>query len=234
MMKGRLIVFEGGEGGGKTTQIARSRQWLQDSGWLACLQANGFIQDVIVTREPGGTELGRTIRQLLLNHTESEPMGDRTELLLYAADRAQHVTHYLRPQLAAGMLILCDRFTDSTVAYQGYGRGLDRALIQQLNTIATQGLESDLTLWLDLDPAIGLARTQQRGQHDRMERSEFAFHERVRQGFAQLAHAHRDRIVAIAADQPEADVSQQIQTVLDQALRRWFSISPDTAKRDEP
>ena len=226
MMKGRLIVFEGGEGGGKTTQIARSQQWLQDSGWLTCLQSNGLIQDVVVTREPGGTDLGRTIRQLLLNHTTAEPMGDRTELLLYAADRAQHVTQCLRPQLAAGMLILCDRFTDSTVAYQGYGRGLDLALIQQLNAIATQDVESDLTLWLDLDPAIGLARTQARGQHDRMERSELAFHQRVRQGFAQLAHAHPDRMVKIAADQPEAEVAQQIQTVLDQALRRWFGVAP--------
>jgi dTMP kinase len=221
-MPGRFIVFEGGEGSGKTTQIQQASQWLQESGWLARLQKLGLIQELVVTREPGGTELGKAIRQLLLDHTTTEPMQNQTELLLYAADRAQHVRGWLCPQLASSNLILCDRFTDSTIAYQGYGRGLDRSLIEQLNEIATQGLTSDLTLWLDLEVEIGLARAHQRGGHDRMEQADLEFHQRVRQGFQALALDNPERIVRIDANGSVKDVSQQIQIILTQYLTAWY------------
>ncbi|MDX2241757.1 MAG: dTMP kinase [Leptolyngbyaceae cyanobacterium bins.302] len=223
-MDGRLIVFEGGEGGGKTTQLQRSRQWLVDSGWFNLLQTKGYVHQVVTTREPGGTEIGRNIRQLLLDHSSQELLENRTELLLYAADRAQHVEGFLRPHLAQRALVLCDRFTDSTIAYQGYGRGLDLSLIDHLNQLATNGLQSDLTLWLDLDPEIGLARTGQRGTRDRIEKADLAFHQRVHHGFAHLAQQYPERIVQIDANQSEDQVAQQIQTALSQAFLRWFGI----------
>jgi dTMP kinase len=122
------------------------------------------------------------LRRLLLHQETGWRLASRTELLLYAADRAQHVEECIKPALAAGCWVLCDRFVDSTIAYQGYGRGLDLALIEQLNHIATGGLVADLTLWLKLDAATGLARTRQRGQADRMEATEVAFHQRVQTG----------------------------------------------------
>lgn len=217
-MAGKLIVFEGGEGCGKTTQLRRSQQLLTQ--WLPDLSAQSDVRSLVATREPGGTELGQGLRQLLLQPTSAP--HDRAELLMYAADRAQHVADYLRPQLAAGAIVLCDRYTDSTIAYQGYGRGLDLALIDQLNHIATAGLQSDLTLWLDLDAAVGLARTQQRGQRDRIEQAALTFHQRVHAGFAALAQAHPDRIVRIDASLAEAQVAAQIQAVLRRYLTQWF------------
>lgn len=225
-MQGKFIVFEGVEGCGKTTQLEHARQWLLESGWLSLLQSKQVIQQVLTTREPGGTDLGAGLRQLLLAQTTAEPMQDRAELLLYAADRAQHVEGYLRPHLASGALILCDRYTDSTVAYQGYGRGLDLNLIHQLNQIATQGLESDLTLWLDLAAETGLARTQRRGVADRIEQADLAFHQRVQQGFTHLANTYTHRIVRIDASRAEAEVAQQIQTLLHQSLIAWFHCQP--------
>lgn len=225
-MTGKLIVFEGGEGCGKTTQLARSQQWLIASGWLGLLQSKKHLTQLVVTREPGGTELGAGLRQLLLGHTTQEPIQDRAELLLYAADRAQHVEGLLRPLLAEGALVLCDRYTDSTIAYQGYGRGLDLNLIHQLNQIATNGLQSDLTLWLDLDAAIGLDRTQQRGKIDRIEQANLAFHQRVQQGFTDLARRAPDRMVRIAAARPEPEVAAQIQAMLHQRLKTWYNCEP--------
>ncbi|MCL6433033.1 MAG: dTMP kinase [Leptolyngbyaceae cyanobacterium HOT.MB2.61] len=219
---GKFIVFEGVEGCGKTTQLQRSQQWLVESGWLALLQSKGYLQEVVTTREPGGTELGAAVRQILLEQPTQEPIQDRTELLLYAADRAQHVEGFLRPHLAKGSLILCDRYIDSTIAYQGYGRGLDLTLIDQLNQIATGGLVSDLTLWLDLDVEIGLARTRQRGTRDRIEQADLAFHQRVQQGFTELAHAHPHRITRINASGSETEVAGQIQQALTQRLEEWY------------
>nr|B8HXT9.1 RecName: Full=Thymidylate kinase; AltName: Full=dTMP kinase [Cyanothece sp. PCC 7425] len=228
-MKGKLIVFEGGEGSGKTTQLQRSRQWLESSGWLARLQQTlpTLAKPLLVTREPGGTALGIKLRQLLLNSDPEDVIQSRTELLLFAADRAQHVATRLQPHLEAGGLILCDRFTDSTVAYQGYGRGLSLALIDQLNQIATDGLTSDLTLWLDLDVEMGLERSRQRLQQsggglDRIERGEIAFHQRVQQGFRALSQAAPERIVTIDASQPEAMVADKIQRILEEKLWQWY------------
>lgn len=220
-MNGKFIVFEGVEGCGKTTQLQRTRQWLTNSGWLPTLQSKRLLKQLIATREPGGTDLGAGVRQLLLNPAK-ELIHDRAELLLYAADRAQHVESFLRPHLADGAMILCDRYTDSTIAYQGYGRGLDLALIDQLNQVATNGLESDLTLWLDLDVERGLDRTQKRGASDRIEQADLEFHRRVQQGFAHLAEENPDRIVKIDADRSELEVAEQIEATLSQHLTRWY------------
>lgn len=202
-MDGKLIVFEGGEGAGKTTQISRVREWLR--------QHLSAQVPLIVTREPGGTGLGTSLRQMLL--AEGSP-ASRTELLLYAADRAQHIEELLKPQLAQGAIILCDRYVDSTIAYQGYGRGLDLDLIRNLNQIATEGLESDLTFWLKVDVEIGLQRVRKRGLSDRMERADLEFHRRVRQGFTALANANPHRIVPIDANRPAREVQEDIQGIL--------------------
>lgn len=220
-MQGRFIVFEGVEGSGKTTQLQRSRKWLLESSALLLLQSQGYLSEVVTTREPGGTKLGTGIRQLLLDPQE-EPIQDQAELLLYMADRAQHVEGWLKPQLVSGAVILCDRYTDSTLAYQGYGRGLDRGLIAQLNQTATSGLESDLTLWLDVDVEVGLARTQQRGAADRIEKADLAFHRRVQQGFTELASTYPKRIARVDANLSEDEVTQQIQFILEQRLMQWY------------
>ena len=220
-MQGLLIVFEGVEGSGKTTQMQRCLDWLQTNSIRSGIGECGEKTPVVVTREPGGTPLGLGLRQLLLEgHVRC--IQDRAELLMYAADRAQHVEEFLKPQLALGAIVLCDRYTDSTVAYQGYGRGLDLKLIQQLNQIATDGLESDLTLWLDLDVKTGLKRARQRGTADRIEQADIEFHRRVQQGFVQLAEFYPQRIVRIDASLSEEEVHLAIQEILTQRLKAWF------------
>jgi dTMP kinase len=219
---GKLIVFEGVEGCGKTTQLQRLRQWLSDSGWLPRLESFGVASQVVVTREPGGTELGLGLRRLLLETNPHLSIQERAELFLYAADRAQHVEELLLPQLVQGAIVLCDRYTDSTIAYQGYGRGLNLSLIDQLNHIATDGLTSDLTLWLDLDAAIGLARKRQQKTVDRIEQADLAFHQRVQEGFSALAKAHPERISRVDANLNEESVAQQIQRIVGERLAQWY------------
>ncbi len=209
-MSGKFIVFEGVEGSGKTTQIQQTATWLQS--W--CSQD----KSVVITREPGGTKLGRQIRQILLDDPHSW-VGNRAELLLYGADRAQHVESVIQPQLDRGNIVLCDRFTDSTIAYQGYGRGFDRAEIDTVNQLATGGLHSDLTLWLDLDVTVGLQRVLERGKPDRMEQAALDFHQRVRQGYQELANIY-PRIVRIDADRTQAAIQMEIQSILIQT--KWF------------
>ena len=131
-MRGKFIVFEGVEGCGKTTQLQRLYTWLVNSNLLQQLQNQGHVNGVVMTREPGGTSLGKILRQLLLGQNADLSIQDRAELLLYAADRAQHVEEMIRPHLEQGFLVLCDRYTDSTIAYQGYGRELDLSLIDLL------------------------------------------------------------------------------------------------------
>lgn len=207
-MGGKLIVFEGVEGCGKTSQMQLCSQWLQNLGI-----------SVVVTREPGGTELGLHLRRLLLEKVENKPIAEVTELLLYAADRSQHVEQELKPNLAEGKYILCDRYTDSTTAYQGYGRGLNMTLIEQLNYIATAGLESDLTIWLDVDVEVGLARKQGDGVgFDRIEQETIAFHRRVQQGYAELAASYPSRIVRVDGNLTQAAVQQIIQEILREKL----------------
>ena len=177
---GRFLVLEGIDGCGKTTQLQRLMAWLPGSGLLA---QGG---QVVLTREPGGTPLGQALRQLLLHPPQGTAPLTTAELLLYAADRAQHVEQVIRPALAAGHWVLSDRFSGSTAAYQGYGRGLDLTLIGQLEAIATGGLEPDLTLWLDLPLAESMRRRGGRSP-DRIEAGGGPFLERVASGFAALA-----------------------------------------------
>jgi dTMP kinase len=208
-MTGKLIIFEGVEGCGKTSQMQLCAQWLESLGI-----------SIVVTREPGGTELGLHLRRLLLEKVENKPIAEVTELLLYAADRAQHVAQELKPHLAAGKYILCDRYTHSTTAYQGYGRGLNINLINQLNHIATDGLVSDLTIWLDVDVEVGLARKQAAtGGLDRIEQETIAFHRRVQQGYADLAALYPSEIVRVDGTLTPEAVQQVIQKILHQRLQ---------------
>jgi dTMP kinase len=208
-MNGKLIVFEGVEGCGKTSQMQLCQEWLKSLG-----------VSVVVTREPGGTPLGLDLRRLLLE-VENKKIANTTELLLYAADRSQHVEEELKPNLEKGNIILCDRYTDSTIAYQGYGRGLDINLINVLNAIATGGLESDLTLWLDVDIEVGLSRKRADSDiADRIELEAIAFHRRVQEGYSQL-QASQDKIVRIDASLNPYAVQKMIQTTLSDRLKAW-------------
>lgn len=191
-----FITFEGVEGAGKSTQI----RCLAD-----ILSAKGY--PVVTTREPGAGHIGQQIRQIILADHQVVP---EAELLLYAADRAQHVRTLIRPALAEGKVVVCDRYADSTVAYQGYGRGLPMATIETLNQIATGGLKPDFTVLLDLDPAAGLARSKARALLDRMEQESLAFHQRVRHGFLQLARQEPDRFQVFDALGEVEDICEAI------------------------
>ena len=210
-MIGKLIVFEGVEGCGKTTQMQLCSQWLQS-----------LSIPVVTTREPGGTELGLHLRSLLLESPKDKAISFTTELLLYAADRSQHVEQELLPNLEAGKIILCDRYIDSTIAYQGYGRNLDMNLIDRLNSIATSGLKSDLTLWLDLDVEQGMARKRKTGEKaDRIEQEKIEFHRRVQKGYKEQAALSPERNFRIEASLDKEDVQKQIQHILTSKLEEW-------------
>lgn len=220
-MIGKFIVFEGVEGGGKTTQIELLRDCLLGKEELRQILSKYINEEVVITREPGGTKLGKALRKLLLSSDVlAEKIQNTSELLLYAADRAQHVEALIKPCLEKGAIVLCDRFIDSTIAYQGYGHGLDLELIQQLNSIATGGLKSDLTFWLDLDVEIGLSRVKNRGNFDRMEQANIEFHRRVQQGYQELAK-NNSLIVRIDANLTREKVQQQIQEIIMQKLVEW-------------
>ncbi|BAC88619.1 dTMP kinase [Gloeobacter violaceus] len=199
-----FITFEGGEGCGKTTQLTLLGDWLEKR-----------CHRVVRTREPGGTALGRSLRGLLLDaRSEITPTA---ELLLYATDRAEHLARVVRPALASGAAVLCDRFSDSTVAYQGYGRGLDLGLIERLNAIATGGLLPDLTFWLKLDPQAGLVRrlASNGNTPDRIEAETLAFHQRVHMGFAALANRYPGRIRPVDAGLSVEATAEQIRSAVD-------------------
>jgi dTMP kinase len=193
-MSGVFITFEGPEGGGKTTQI---------TGLETALRTAGYA--ITRTREPGGDAVGEQVRHLLLHGN----VGAEAELLLFAAARAQNVQQVVLPALNAGHIVLCDRFTDSTLAYQGYGRGLPEDLIRRINTFATGGLIPHRTFLLDLPPAVGLAR-QPKEEQDRLDREALAFHERVRTGFLALADAEPERIVRLDAAQSAEIVAAEL------------------------
>jgi dTMP kinase len=196
--RGRFIALEGIDGCGKTTQLEALRQWLPTSGLLPPGAR------VVVSREPGGTALGQALRELLLHPPGKAAPVPRAELLLYAADRAQHVETVLRPALEAGDWVLCDRFTGSTAAYQGYGRGLPLALIDTLETLATGGLQADLTIWLDVS-LVESCRRRGGQLADRIEGEGVAFLGRVADGFE--ARAGRWDWTRIDAGKPVAAVT---------------------------
>ena len=214
-MIGRLLVLEGIDGCGKSTQLSCLANWLPSSGLMPA------GSQLVLSREPGGTALGLALRQLLLHPPGEESPEPLAELLLYAADRAQHVDQILRPALERGDWILCDRFSGSTLAYQGYGRQLNHELIIQLEKIATAGLKPDLTLWLNLSVEQSLSRRKMRSQ-DRIEAEGLDFLVRVAEGFSALA---RDRNwVDIEADQPQETVSLALQESLQHHLSQSHSV----------
>lgn len=219
--KGLFITFEGGEGSGKTTQIKM----------LSCrLREEGF--EPVLAREPGGTVTGEAIRRLLLDPASSH-IRPCAELFLYAADRNQHVEEVIMPALNDGRVVICDRFTDSSMAYQGFGRGICLDFIERLMDLATGGLKPDLTLILDVEPSHGKSRVASRaGEYgssgDRFERAPMAFHDRIREGYLELARRNADRIRLISAgsyDEVAARIWQQVEP----GLRKMSS--PTSGKR---
>ncbi len=197
---GLFVTFEGVEGAGKTTQIALLRTVLTAAGHAVC-----------VTREPGGDSVAETVRRLLLD----QQMNARTELLLFLAARAQNVEQVIRPHLIQGGVVLCDRFIDSSVAYQGHARGIGREIVSRLNAFATGGLLPDLTILLDLPPELGLARQSNR---NRMEAESIEFHIRVREGFLMEAENNRERFCVFDATQDRAAlhaaIDERVRTLL--------------------
>ncbi len=206
MTKGLFITLEGGEGAGKSTQLAYLRQRIEAAGI-----------PLHVTREPGGTPLAEQIRALLLDHRDEE-MAPDTELLLMFAARAQHLARLVRPALARGEWVLCDRFTDATYAYQGGGRGIGFARIAVLEDWVQGELRPDLTLLLDLPVAMGMARAGRRGELDRFEREQRDFFERVRAAYLTRAEQEPQRFRIIDAAQDIAGVQRQIDAVLSPLL----------------
>lgn len=206
-MKGMFVTFEGIEGCGKTTQAARLK---------ASLEKRGL--PVILTREPGGTPIGAKLREILLAPT-TKHLDPLAELLLYEADRAQHVAETIRPAIAAGKIVLCDRFGDASTAYQGAARGLGVERVEELNAIATGGIVPDLTFLLDLPADVSVARARERavkagGKPDRFEREDVAFHEAVRKGYLDLAARSRGRFVVLRADRTVEEIEKDVLEVI--------------------
>ena len=207
MKRGRFITLEGGEGAGKSTQLQTV---------AACLTAAGI--PFLTTREPGGTPRAEAIRSLLLSPGEAEPMASETELLLMFAARAQHVKQRIAPALAAGIWVLCDRFTDATRAYQGGGRGLDLSQIEALAAWVHGDCWPDLTLLLDVPAVQGLARAEKRSAKDRIEQEALAFFERVRAHYLAQAAAEPERFRVIDAAPAEATVTAQVTATVEAFL----------------
>lgn len=211
---GYLITFEGVEGSGKTTQISRLEKFLKNKGWQCK-----------VTREPGGSSLGDQIRRILLSSDTIEltPLG---ELFLYEANRVQHVAQVIEPALRKGMIVLCDRFCDATLAYQGYARNLDLEMVEDLNRLASQGITPALTFLLDCPEELGLRRASQRInakkpalKEDRFERESLAFHQRVREGYLEIARRDPDRIRVIDASLEESEIHRIVCDIVEVRLR---------------
>jgi len=216
MPRGLFVTFEGSEGCGKSTQIERLRSRLEAQG-----------QIVLLTREPGGTKLGESIRHLLKFAPEGEGMMPETELLLFAASRAQLVREVIEPALAEGTHVLADRFLDSTLVYQGVARGLNQEAVKQINDFAVGSCMPDLTLVLDMDTQKSLERaradTAKWAQPDRMEGENLAFYERIRQGFLTLARIESGRMMVVDADKSLEDVEEEIWAVLTKQFDGLFT-----------
>ena len=206
-MRGKFITFEGPEGGGKSTHVRELAEQLRAEG-----------KTVLVTREPGGTRLAELIRGLVREEVEDPPVT-RCEVLLFIAARAQVVSEVIRPALARGEWVICDRFADSTFAYQGYGRGIDVRLLKNFNDFATEGLVPDLTILLDVPPETSKARLAERQaatatSADRIEQAGDMFHRRLRDGFLELAKAEPGRFVVIDSSGPREEVSDRVWTAV--------------------
>lgn len=211
-MRGKFITFEGPEGGGKTTQARRLLGRMEQKGLPA-----------VYAREPGGTPTGEAIREILQYNKAGEPICRETEVLLFAASRAQLVRHVILPALTSGMHVICDRFADSTTAYQGFGRGFSLEQVLAINDFAINGAIPDLTILLDIDVALGFERLARRHQEnaslwDRIELEERSFHERVRQGYLELARRWPERFRVVDAsrdpDTVESEVWEHVARIL--------------------
>jgi dTMP kinase len=204
-----FITLEGPDGSGKTTQIRLLTGWLREQGY-----------EVIVTREPGGTDIGDQVRNVL-HDPDNTAMDARTEILLYSASRAQHVAQLVRPALASGKIIISDRYADSTLAYQGYGRGLHLETLMTITLFATDGLLPDLTLYLDITPEEGLRRRQLGGEEwNRLDAEALEFHQRVRNGYLELIEQEPRRWIVIDAARSAEEVQAEIRAVIQARLDR--------------
>jgi dTMP kinase len=199
-----LITFEGLDGSGKTTQIQRLISWLRTQG-----------QNVVAVREPGGTRIGDMVREILHDRAHTA-MDARTELLLYCASRAQLIAEQIEPHLREGHVVLCDRYADSTLAYQGYGRGLDMDFLRALLRFATHGIAPDLTIYFDVDPEHGLERRRASGTAlNRIDAETLDFHRRVRAGYHQLISENPGRWVVVDASQSQDAIAAQVREAVE-------------------
>ncbi len=204
MQKGLFITFEGADGSGKTTQLNNIKSFLEQKGF-----------DVVVTREPGALEIGQKIRNILLHHDGI--VADRCEMFLFLADRAQHVETFIKPAINEGKVVLCDRHTDSTIAYQGYGRGQDINLLKELNEIAVNNIKPDLTLVFDVSTEIAQERVG--SEKDRMESAGLEFHRKVRNGYLELQKQESDRIKLVNANNSIEEVFEDTKKIVDKLLQ---------------
>ncbi|WP_293978868.1 dTMP kinase [uncultured Clostridium sp.] len=209
MKKGLFIVFEGGEGTGKTTAIESIYDWVIEKG-LKCIK----------TREPGGIKIAEEIRQVILNK-ENTKMDGRTEALLYAAARRQHLVEKVIPALEDGYIVLCDRFIDSSLAYQGYARGLGIEEVMSINKFAIGDYMPDLSILFDLDPKIGLERISMSGEREvnRLDLEKIEFHEKVREGYNKVYNDNKERITKINADQSKENIVNELKKILNNKLK---------------
>jgi dTMP kinase len=201
-LRGLLITFEGIEGCGKSTQARLLGEYLRRQGYVT-----------VETREPGGTPLAEKIRSLMLDRTD-EPVAPETEAFLVFAARRQHVAQVIEPALARGAIVLCDRFSDSTLAYQGYARGMNVSMLERLNRLATHAVAPDLTLVFDVPVATGLARRQSAAETNRLDRESLRFHRKVRAGFLDLATRHPKRMKVIPARAAKETVTRAVVRVV--------------------
>lgn len=211
-MNGLFITFEGPDGSGKTTQLKLLADYLSQNG-----------QDVITTREPGGTFISDKIRQILLD-PEHKELNDHTEILLYAASRAQHVHEKILPALEKGKIVLCDRYIDASIAYQAYGLGIDKNIVMDINRFASSNLQPQRTYFIEVSPEIGMQRLNKRDQKDfagldRIEQKNIVYHERVLEGFRKIAIENSDRILKINGDNAIDGIFETIKKDIDLILK---------------
>jgi dTMP kinase len=205
--KGIFISIEGTDGSGKTTQIKRIEQYLKQKGY-----------EVVLTREPGGTNISEKIRSIILD-PENIEMGDITELLLYAASRAQLMSQIIKPAIDEGIIVICDRFIDSSYVYQGFGRGIPMDIVEGVNKIAIEGLLPDITFFFDIKPEIALSRRIAATGSDRIEKEKMDFHRRVYEGYQRLTELYPERIKSINADNDIESVFNNLRYWIDTLVK---------------
>lgn len=208
MNKGLFITVEGTDGSGKTTQIKLMEEYLVGKGY-----------EVVLTREPGGTIIGEKIRSLILDPDNTD-IGEISEMLLYASARAQIVSELIKPALASGKVVICDRFVDSSYVYQGFGRGIDFKVIEDVNRAALDGVIPNITFFLDIRPEVALGRRIAATGADRIEKEKMEFHVRVYSGYKKIASLYPDRIKTIDSNRGIEDISTEIKECIDKLLNQ--------------